>query len=40
MRKTSLWHMSIFLVCFVYEEGLIGFWTTTVKHSQGVLHGL
>lgn len=29
-----------FLVCFVYEEGLNGFWRETVKHSQGVLYGL
>lgn len=29
-----------FLVCFVYEEGLVGFWREIVKHNQGVLYGL
>lgn len=40
MRKTKIVECFNVLVCFVYEEGLIGFWRETVKHNQGVLYGL
>lgn len=40
MRKKTIMACFNFLVCFVYDEGLIGFWRETVKHNQSVLCGL